>query len=453
VAWNVVIAGGGFGGFYAARRLEKALPRQSAQITLVSDVNFLLYTPLLPGAASGTLEPRHVVVPLREELDSTNIRLGRVTGLDPDAQRLRFTGPLGTEESLPYDQLILALGSVSRVLPIPGLAEHGLGFKTIAEATALRNRALLNLEIAEAMDDPAERVPYLGFVFVGAGYAGVEGIAEMQDFVADVIERYPRCRTQGTRWVLVEGLPRIMPEIPDGLAEFATRELRGRGIEVKTGVRMNGCTEDSVELADGEVIPARTLCWTAGVKSPGVVRDLGLPLHESGRLDVDATLRVKGRDNVWAVGDSAAVPDPAQNYKGICPPTAQHSMRQGKLAADNVAASLGHGRIKKFRYKTLGVFVDMGRNEAVATMVGIKLRGFPAWFAARTYHLMLMPGNARRARLMFDWTVGLLFGRSSSELGQVGHPPDLKGYVETPSHQPASHETESGERPVRALEG
>jgi NADH dehydrogenase len=453
VAWNVVIAGGGFGGFYAARRLEKAMPRQSARITLLSDVNFLLYTPLLPGAASGTLEPRHVVIPLREELDSTNVRIGRVTGLDPDAQRLRFTGPLETGESIGYDQLIVALGSVSRVFPIPGLAEHGLGFKTIAEATALRNRALLNLEIAEAMDDPEERVPYLSFVFVGAGYAGVEGIAEMQDFVADVIERYPRCRTQGTRWVLVEALPRIMSEIPEDLAEFATRELRGRGIEVKAGVRMSGCTEDSVALADGEVIPARTLCWTAGVKSPGVIRDLGLPLHESGRIDVDATLRVKGHDNIWAVGDSAAVPDPATDYKGLCPPTAQHSMRQGKLAADNVAATLGHGKVRKFRYKTLGVFVDMGRNEAVATMLGVKLRGFPAWFAARTYHLTLMPGAARRTRLMFDWTVGLLFGRSSSELGQLGHPPDLKGYIETPPHQPASHETESGERPVQVGEG
>src|SRR4051794_29775475 len=333
MAWRVVIAGGGFGGLYAARRLERLLPRHSAQVTLVADANFLLYTPLLPGAASGTLEPRHVVIPLREELDCTNVRIGRVTGLDPDARRLRFTGPLETEESVGYDQLIVALGSVSRVLPIPGLAEHGLGFKTIAEATALRNRALLNLEVAEAMDDPAERVPYLTFVFVGAGYAGVEGIAELQDFVADVIERYPRCRTQGTRWVLVEALDQIMPEIPADLAEFATRELRGRGIEVKTGVRMNGCTEDEVELDDGERIPSRTLCWTAGVKPPALVRELGLPVHQSGRLDTDSTLRVKGHDNVWAVGDAAAVPDPATKYKGICPPTAQHSMRQGKLAA------------------------------------------------------------------------------------------------------------------------
>src|SRR3954452_12138903 len=222
MAWRIVIAGGGFGGLYAARRLERRLPRQSAHVTLIADANFLLYTPLLPGAASGTLEPRRVVVPLREELDRTNIRIARVTGLDPDANRLTFRTALGKEESMGYDQLILALGSVSRVLPIPGLAEHGLGFKTISEAIALRNRALANLEIAEAMEDPEERDPYLTFVFLGAGSAGVEGVAEMQDYIASVLKRYPRCRMHGTRWILVEGQDRIMPEIPPDLADFAT---------------------------------------------------------------------------------------------------------------------------------------------------------------------------------------------------------------------------------------
>src|SRR3954453_7894960 len=255
MAWRVVIAGGGFGGLYAARRLERLLPPHRAQVTLVADANFLLSPPLLPGAASGTLEPRHVVVPLREELDTTDIRIGRVTGADQAARRLDYETLDGRSQSVEWDQLIVALGSVSRVLPVPGLAEHGLGFKTIAEAIALRNRALLNLEIAEALDDPAAREPYLSFVFVGAGYAGVEGIAELQGYVADVIERYPRCRLQGTRWVLVEAEPRIMPEIPEDLADFAARELRGRGIEIKAGVRMDACLADGVELSDGEHLP------------------------------------------------------------------------------------------------------------------------------------------------------------------------------------------------------
>jgi NADH dehydrogenase len=421
----VVIAGGGFGGLYAARRLERLLPRHSAQVTLVADANFLLYTPLLPGAASGTLEPRHVVVPLREELDSTDIRLGRVTGADQHARRIDYVTPDGREQTIEYDQLVVGLGSVSRVLPIPGLAEHGIGFKTLSEAIALRNRALVNLEVAESLDDPEQRAPWLTFVFVGAGYAGLEGIAELQDYVADVLDRYPRCRLDGTRWILVEAGERIMPEIHPGLAEFAARELRGRGIDIRTSTTLDAVSEAAATLSTGDVIPCRTLVWTAGVRPSPIVAKLGLPLDEQGRIVTDEYLRVPGFDGVWAIGDAAAVPDPAAHGKRPTPPTAQHALRQGRLVAANVAAALGHGRLKKFTYKTLGVFVDMGRHQAVAEMVGFRIRGFPAWFAARTYHLALMPGANRRLRLMIDWTVALFFERGSAELGQLGHPPSL----------------------------
>ena len=380
------------------------------------------------------------MVPLREELERTDLRLGRVTGASPDRNELHYTSADGRDETITYDQLIVAIGSVSRVLPLPGLAENGVGFKTISEAIALRNRALLNLEIAEALEDPEARRPYLTFVFVGAGYAGVEGIAELQSFVADTIERYPRARVDGTRWVLVEAEDRIMPEIPPSLGAFTTAELRQRGIEVRTNTRVNSVGEDVVELSTGERIPARTLCWTAGVKPPAVAREFGLQIGPHGRIETDAHLRVPGYDNVWAIGDAAAVPDPAQKGRAPSPPTAQHALRQGKVAADNVAAALGNGKLRKFKYKTLGVFVDLGRNEAVAVMLGVRLKGFPAWFAARTYHLLLMPGIGRRARLMADWTVGLFFGRSSSELGQLGHPPDLQGYLDAPGQEAAARE-------------
>ena len=445
MAWDVAIAGGGFGGFYAARRLEKILPAQAARITLVSDVNFMLYTPLLPGAAAGTLEPRHVVVPIREELDRTDIRLGRVTGVDTDANRLDYTTLDGRHEHLSYDQLIFAIGSVSRVLPIPGLADHGMGFKTISEAVALRNRALTNLEIAESLESAADRRPYLTFVFVGAGYAGVEGIAELQDYVASVIDRYPRCRMDGTRWILVEAQDRIMPEIPPELADFAARELRGRGLEILANTRVERIEEAEAELSTGEVVPCRTVCWTAGVKPPALVREIGFPLEEHGRIAVDRTMRVDGHPNVWAIGDAAAVPDPAADYKRPSPPTCQHALRQGKLAAENVAAELGHGEVKPFTYKTLGVFVDMGRHKAVATMLGVKLRGFPAWFAARSYHMAMMPGTARKLRLITDWTVDLLFGRDPAELGQLGHPPSLAGYLDTPRQEPLGVEERAGQ--------
>jgi NADH dehydrogenase len=426
----VVIAGGGFGGLYAARRLERRLPRHSARITVVSDVNFLLYTPLLPGAAAGTLEPRHVVVPLREELEWADLILGRVTGADPGVNEVYVRTLDERDETLRYDQFIVAIGSVSRVLPVPGLAEHAMGFKTLADAIALRNQALLYLEIAESLPDDASRREYLTFVFVGAGYAGVEGIAELQDYINDAVDRYPRCRVAGTRWIIVEALDQIMPEIPKSLAEFASRELRSRGIELRTGTRLESVEEDAALLSTGERIPTRTVCWTAGVKPPAIVRQLGLPVSDAGRIEVDATMRVRGWDNAWAIGDAAAVPDPAKSRKAPTPPTAQHAIRQGRVVGENVAAVLAGRKPRPFRYRTLGVFVDLGQHKAVATMLGLRLRGFPAWFAARTYHLAMMPGIGRRVRLGIDWAVGLVFGRASAELGQLGHPPSLGTYLD-----------------------
>jgi NADH:ubiquinone reductase (H+-translocating) len=420
-----VIAGGGFGGLYAARRLERRLPRHSARILLVTDVNFLLYTPLLPGAAAGSLEPRHVVVPIREELEWADIRLARVTGANPAADELEIVTVDDRHETIHYDQLIVTVGSVSRVLPVPGLAEHGLGFKTLADAIALRNRALLNLEIAESLPDDEARREYLTFVFVGAGYAGLEGVAELQDYLADVIDRYPRCRIVGTRFVLVEARERVMMETPASLAEFATRELRGRGMEILTNTTLSSAERDAVTLSTGERIPTRLLCWTAGVRPAPVVRELGLPLDPAGRIEVDATMRVVGSSNVWAIGDAAAVPDPAQRRQAPSPPTCQHAIRQGRRVAENVAGTLSGRKPQPFRYRTLGVFVDMGQHKAVATILGVRLRGFPAWFMARTYHLAMMPGLVRKIRLAADWTVGLLFGRASAELGQLGHPPVL----------------------------
>ena len=431
MAFDVVIAGGGFGGLYAARRLERRLPRHSARIILVSDVNFLLYTPLLPGAAAGSLEPRHVVVPLREELDWTDIRLGSVESADPSRNEVRVHTVDGREETLRYDQLVVTVGSVSRELPVPGLAEHALGFKTLPDAIAVRNRMLLNLEIAESLPDDEARREYLTVVFVGAGYAGLEGIAELQDYVTDVIDRYPRCRIAGARFVLVEARERVMPEIPASLAEFAARELRGRGMEIRTGTLLERMDERSATLSTGESIPTRLLCWTAGVKPAPVVRRLGLPLVEGGRIGVDATMRVNGMSNVWAIGDAAAVPDPAKRRRQPSPPTCQHAIRQGRRVAENVAAVLRGRPARPFRYRTLCVFVDMGRHKAVATVLGLRLRGFPAWFAARSYHLAMMPGVARKVRLGLDWGVGLFFGRASAELGQLGHPGVLAEPEET----------------------
>jgi NADH dehydrogenase len=426
MAWNVVIAGGGFGGFYTARTLTKVLAPHSAHVRLVTGDNFMLYTPLLPGAAAGTLEPRHVVVPLREELDpSVHLRLARITGATPERNVIHIRSLDGHEEDLRYDQLVVSLGSVSRTLPIPGLAEHGMGFKSLPEAIALRNHVIRTLEIAETLEDGNARRELLTYVFVGAVYAGLEGLAELQDFTADVMDLYPRCRVTGMRWILVEATERVMPEIGPKLAEFAVRELRGRGIEIRVGTTLDAVTASSATLSDGEVVPTRTLVWTAGVKPHPVVARFGLPLDDRGRIQSDSHLQVPGFDNVWAIGDCAAVPDPARKGQP-CPPTAQHASRQGRVVARNVAAALGGaGRRRKFTYKTKGVFVDMGRRKAVATTGPITWSGTPAWLLARSYHLAAMPGTGRRARLLVDWNIGLLFGRDTAELGSLGAPPTL----------------------------
>jgi NADH dehydrogenase len=310
---------------------------------------------------------------------------------------------------------------------VPGLAEHGRGLKTLPEAIALRNRIIGSLEAAETLEDPAAREAWLTFVFVGAGYAGLEGAAELQDFAADILDYYPRCRTQGVRFVLVEAAERVMGEIPEPLARFATDELRGRGMEIRTSTTLEAVTERSATLSDGEVIPTRTVVWTAGVKPHPVVARLGLPLDPRGRIQTDRTMRVPGVEGVWAIGDAAAVPDPAKRGRQASPPTAQHAIRQGRRVARNVAAALGRGRVQPFRYRTLGVFVDMGRGEAVAQTLGIKWRGVPAWWLARTYHLVMMPSLGRKLRLLVDWNIGLLFGRDTAELGQLGHPGPLAG--------------------------
>jgi NADH dehydrogenase len=422
---EILILGGGYGGLTAARKLERVLrAHQTANITLVSDVNFMLFTPLLPGAAAGTLEPRHVVVAVREELKRTQLRMARVIGADPERRVVRIQPTMGDAAELPYDQLIVALGSSTRTLPIPGLAEYAFGFKTLAEAIALRNRLIQSLERAEACGDAAIMDELLTCVFVGAGYAGLEGVAELQDFAEDLLPRYPRCAAHGLRFILVEARDRVMPEINAGLAQFATEELRRRGMEILLETTLDEVTERSARLSTGEVVPTRTVCWTAGVKPVPVVAELGLPLGAGGRIETDPCMRVPGFPGVWAIGDAAAVPDPAHPERP-CPPTAQHAIRQARLVAKNVAGAMAGKDPQPFIYKTKGVVVDMGRHQAVAETMGIRWRGFPAWFITRTYHLLLMPGTKRRLRVMLDWTVGLLFGRDASELGQLGHPPRL----------------------------
>jgi NADH dehydrogenase len=418
MAWNVVIAGGGFGGAAAARELERTMPRQSARLALVNETNFMLYTPFLPEAAAGTLEPRHVVTPLRDILKRTYLRLGSIVDHDPEAKTVTLRAKYGETELLPYDQLLLSLGSVSRVLPVPGLAEHAVGFKSLADAIYLRNHVVETLEEANATEDPARRDQLLTYVFVGGGYAGLEALAELQDFAADAMESYPRARLHGMRWVLVEASDRVLPEIDSELADYALRELRGRGIDIRLETTLEEVGPDSARLSSGETLPTRTVVWTAGVAPQPILRELNLPLDERGRVPVDRYLRVQGLDAVWAIGDCAAAPDPRG---GTCPPTAQHAVRQGPTAARNIAAELGIGTARPFEYRSEASFVNLGRYKAVGRIGERTFRGFPAWWLARSYHMSQIPGTARKARAVLDWTASLPFRRDISEVGSIGH--------------------------------
>jgi NADH dehydrogenase len=418
MAWNVVIAGGGFGGAAAARELERTLPKQSTRMVLVNETNFMLYTPFLPEAAAGTLEPRHVVTPLRDILKRTYLRLGSIVGHDPEARTVQLRAKYGEVETLPYDQLLLSLGSVSRVLPVPGLEQHAVGFKSLADAIYLRNHVVESLEEANATEDPARRDELLTYVFVGGGYAGLEALAELQDFAADAMESYPRARLHGMRWVLVEATGRVLPEIDPQLADYALRELRGRGIDIRLETTLEEVGPRSARLSSGETLPTKTVVWTAGVAPQPILKELNLPLDERGRVPVDEYLQVQGMDSVWAIGDCAAAPDPRG---GTCPPTAQHAVRQGPVAANNIASRLGIGTPKPFEYRSEASFVNLGRYKAVGRIGEHTFRGFPAWWLARSYHMSQIPGTARKARAVLDWTAGLPFKRDISEVGSIGH--------------------------------
>ena len=426
MAWNVVIAGGGFAGMSAARELERLLPKQSARLILVNDVNFMLYTPFLPEAAAGTLEPRHVVTPLRDILRRTDLRLGAVSGHDPETRTLELTTHEGEDETLRYDQFLVAVGSVSRSLPVPGLDRHAIGFKSLADAIWLRNHVVETLERANATDDPARREELLTYVFVGGGYSGLEALAELQDFAADAIDRYPRARLHGMRWILVEATDRVLPEVDQGLADYAVRELRGRGIDIRLGTMLDEANEDSARLSTGETIPTKTIVWTAGVAPHPSLKHLRCRSTTAGKVEVDEYMRVRGLEGVWAIGDCAAVPDPDKGRRWR--PRRRPSTRSARARPSpttSPASWAWQRRRARFDYQAKAAFVNLGRYKAVGQLGKRRFSGFPAWWLARTYHMSQIPGVSRKIRAVADWTVGLPFSRDVAEVGSIGHPRPL----------------------------
>jgi NADH dehydrogenase len=409
---GTLIVGGGFAGGYVARLVGKR------GATIVSPQNFLLFTPLLPEAASGTIEPRHAVVPLRPMCPHAELIVGWATELDAARNFVRIETEGGIFP-VGYEQLVVAVGAVSRVLPIPGLADHGLGFKDLADAIYLRNHVLRRLEVAAASSNKTHQSRELTFVFVGAGYAGVEALGELSDLVRDARRHYPSLTDIPSRWVLVDAAPKILPEIPTRLGDYAAAQLTRRGVEIKVNTRLEKLDRHAAALSDGEQILTSTLVWTAGSRPSPNVGDFGLPLDERGRVRVDQTLRVEGYEDVWALGDCARVPNAATPGQPD-PPTSQHALRQARRLARNLRGDVG-----QYRYRSLGQAATLGRYKGIAEVVGLPLRGFLGWFVTRTYHLYQLPLLSRKLRVVADWTVSLFFRRDVAELGMLGHPRGL----------------------------
>ena len=408
---GTLVVGGGFAGSYVARYLGKR------GATIVSLENFMLYTPMLPEAASGTLEPRHVVVPLRMMCPHAELVLGRAVALDLERARTQVETDEGLL-NLQFRDVVVALGAVSRTVPIPGLAEHGLGFKSLADAIHLRNHVLRRLEAAEVASTDTHRARELTFVFVGAGYAGVEALAELSDLIRDALRYYPKLRHAPQRWVLVDAAPKILPEIPRKLGEYAAERLARRGVEIHVETTLERLEPHAAHLSNGEKILTHTLVWTAGVRPNPFVNQFGLPLDDRGRIRVDEKLRVEGLEHVWALGDCARVPNLASDLPD--PPTSQHALRQARRLASNL-----RGEPAPYRYRMLGQVATLGRYKGIADVLGLRLTGFLGWFVTRTYHLYQLPLLSRKIRVVVDWTTSLFFQRDIAELGMLGHPQRL----------------------------
>jgi NADH:quinone reductase (non-electrogenic) len=402
---GVLVLGGGFAGSYVARELGRS------GATIVNPTNFMLYTPLLPEAAAGSIEPRHVTVPLRAMAPEADLVLGSAVALDPERRLVEVESEAG-RLAIAYADLVVALGAVTRMPDLPGLHEHAFRLKDLGDAIRLRNRVLRQIELADAAPEQAAR--RLTFVFAGAGFAGVEVLAELHELVAETLPLHPRLAHVEPRWLLLDGGIRILNQMPEQLAAFAHRTLDRRGVEILTQTSVTELDGRSVTLTDGRRIESETVVWTAGVTPNPALRRLGLPLDGRGRVRVDETLRVAGNSHIWALGDCAAVPNQATPGE-TDPATCQHALRQARALARNL-----RGTPRAYRYRTRGQMATLGRRHGVALVGRVRVNGLLGWHIARAYHLLQLPFLSRRLRVLADWTTSAMFRRDVAELSSLG---------------------------------
>jgi NADH dehydrogenase len=410
---HIVVVGAGFAGHEAAHRLTK-LARGRAEISIVNPTDYFLYAPLLPEVATGVLEPRRVAVSLSGTLPGVRLVLGDVDGIDLDRRTVSYTNPEGMTGSLGYDRLVLAVGSVNRLLPIPGVNQYAHGFRGLGEALYLRDTLIRQIELADGAE-PDEARARTTFVVAGAGYTGTEVAAAGVLFTEALARQHPGLGDIRPRWVLLDIADRVLPGLDERMSRAAAEVLRRRGVDVRLGISVVEACPDGVRLSDGSFVATRSLVWCVGVRPDPLVADLGLETHQ-GRLVVDEYLTVPGHSDVFACGDAAAVPDLTRPGE-ITAMTAQHAVRQGKAAASMVAASYGNGERRPYRHRDLGFVVDLAGREAVANPLGLPLAGLPAKAVTRGYHLWSIPGN--RIRVGSDWLLGALLPRQAVQPGLV----------------------------------
>jgi NADH:ubiquinone reductase (H+-translocating) len=405
---RILILGGGFGGLYTALRLERRWPRgQALEVTLVNRDNFFLFTPMLHEVAASDLDLTHIVSPLRSLLTRTQLFTGDVAGIDLDRRQVTVThGETAHGHVLEYDHLVLALGARTNLSTVPGLEAHAVCMKSLGDAIHVRNRLIGHLEEADGECSAAARGPLLTFVVAGGGFAGVETMAGINDFVREARTYYPRLAGEAIRMVLVHGGRELLPELGDGLGSYARRKLTSRGVEIHTGVHVSAVTGAEVRLSDGTTIPSRFLVWTAGLSPHPLLGSLPVAL-DHGRVVVDEAMQVAGRPGVWALGDCALIPNPRTGKPH--PPTAQHAIRQGRVLADNILATIAGRPVRPFRFATIGQLAAIGRRSGVARVFGITFSGFPAWWLWRTIYLLKLPRFDRKVRVALDWTLDLFF--------------------------------------------
>ena len=407
---RVVILGGGYGGVYTALALQKAARRGLMQLSLVSRDNFFLSQPMLAEVVSGSIEPPHIVSPIRRLCPHCDFHQAEVEDVDLDRRQVVIRYPDQPNfRYISFDHLVIAVGGSTDLSRIPGMAAHSFSFKTLGDAIALRGHLIGVLEKADVQEDAGRKERLLTFVVAGGGYTGVEVAAEINGFVREATRSYRHVDQAEVKVLLLQGASRILPELDEGPAAFSHRVLERKGIEIRLNTRVAGATPEGVVLEDGATIPAETLVAAIGAAPNGVLEKLPCPKDQWGRLIADQSLAVVGYSGLWAVGDCAAIPDTVKD--GTCPPTAQYAVREARHLAKNIMAAVKGSRVRPFSHRSLGVFVPLGRFSGAAQIMGINVSGLLAWWLYRTYYLFQLPRLKRKIQVLFDWNLELLFRR------------------------------------------